>query len=395
MPRTMLLVLCCLAGHLPVSAADYFELRHGLTNSRLVFEQTQKGRVAFLGGSITTMAGWKELVSHNLQRRFPKTQFEFINAGMPSTGSTPGAFRLVRDVFKNGQVDLLFEEAAVNDLYNGRSDDEQIRAMEGIVRHARTLNPNIDIVIMHFVDPPKMADYNRGAIPAVIKNHERVAEHYHLPSINLALEVTERIKRGEFTWEDDFKDLHPSPFGHKIYSSTIGRCFNAAWSKRTKTVKTTTYPLPEKLDETCYDLGRLLMPQRAKALKGFKRVEKWTNTVGGGTRPGFVDVQMLVGQQPGDSFALDFKGTAVGLFVAAGPDAGIIEFRIDGGFWIEQDLYTKWSAGLHIPWLYVFSSQLNPEEPHELNVRISSKKNEKSKGHACRVVYLAINGNEN
>ena len=48
-----------------------------------------------------------------------------------------------------------------------------------------------------------------------------------------------------------------------------------------------------------------------------------------GTRPGFVRVPMLVGEQPGDAFSLPFNGRAVGLFVTAGPDAGTIELRIE------------------------------------------------------------------
>ena len=95
---------------------------------------------------------------------------------------------MARDVLKNGPVDLMFEEAAVNDFYNGRSDKEQIRGMEGIVRHAQNINPNIDIILMHFVDPEKVKEYNNGEIPAVIQNHERVAVHFNLPSINFALE---------------------------------------------------------------------------------------------------------------------------------------------------------------------------------------------------------------
>ena len=373
-------------------ADDYFELRDGLSNSRLVFERTGKGRVVFLGGSITAMKGWRELVCSDLKKRFPNTEFDFINAGIPSTGSTPGSFRLVRDAFKNGKVDLLFEEAAVNDFYNGRSGKEQVRAMEGIVRHARKLNPNIDIILMYFVDPEKIKTYNEGKIPDVIQNHEKVAVHYRLPSINMALEVTERINHNEFTWENDFNDLHPAPFGHTLYSNAIARLFDEAWLSRPAENSTiTAHKDFEKLDEYCYDAATLVSPDRADELDGFRLDPKWINTVGGTTRPEFVDVPMLVAHNPGDSFALSFRGSAIGLFVAAGPDAGIIEYRIDDGSWKKQDLFTKWSAGLHIPWLYVLEAELEKTTPHRLKVRISSEKNQQSTDHACRIVNFAIN----
>ena len=200
---------------------DWMSVRDGLDNCRLKFERDQQGRVVFLGGLITNMQGWRDLVCRELERRFPETTFDFINAGIPSTGSTPGAFRLQRDVFARGPVDLLFEEAAVNDSSNFRSSTEMLRGMEGIVRQARLLNPQLDIALLHFVDPSKIAQYNEGSQPVVIAQHERVARHYGLPSINLALEVTQRINAGEFIWKDDFKELHPSPFGQSLYFDTI------------------------------------------------------------------------------------------------------------------------------------------------------------------------------
>ncbi|MEM8734299.1 MAG: hypothetical protein AAGG44_08755, partial [Planctomycetota bacterium] len=109
-------------------------LRSGLDNCRYVFENTKRGRVAFLGGSITEMNGWRGLVVKSLQERFPTTKFDFVDAGIASTDSTLGAFRLNRDVFARGQVDLLFVESAVNELHNGRSSIEIQRAVEGIVR---------------------------------------------------------------------------------------------------------------------------------------------------------------------------------------------------------------------------------------------------------------------
>ena len=37
----------------------------------------------------------------------------------------------------------------------------------------------------------------------------------------------DRIARGEFTWEDDFRNLHPSPFGQKVYARSIRRTLEA------------------------------------------------------------------------------------------------------------------------------------------------------------------------
>ena len=382
------LALLLAAAQDPTPRQDYFELRGGLRHARQVFEETGRGRVAFLGGSITAGPGWRDQVCAYLTERFPETELEFVGAGIPSTGSTPGAFRVARDVFADGPVDLLFEEAAVNDSTNGRTDAEQLRGMEGIVRRARGLNPRVDVVLLHFVDPAKMKAYRAGEVPAVVRNHERVAAHYALPSLNLALEVTERIDRGEFTWVDDFKDLHPSPFGQDLYARSIERLLEAAWADERPPA---TRELPPPLDRFSYARGRLLPPTVATPGEGFALVERWTNTVGGGTRPGFVGVPMLVGETPGASFQLRFTGSAVGLFVAAGPDAGTIEHRVDGGPWRTRDLFTRWSAGLHLPWLYVLEAELDPDADHLLEVRVSSERHPRSKGHACRVVHVAVN----
>ena len=81
---------------------EYFQLRGGLRNAWRRFQAGGSARVVFLGGSITQMAGWRDLVCQQLAARFPQTKFDFVNAGISSTGSTPGAFRLLRDVFSRG-----------------------------------------------------------------------------------------------------------------------------------------------------------------------------------------------------------------------------------------------------------------------------------------------------
>lgn len=370
---------------------DYFVSRGGLDNCRIKFDRERTGRVVFLGGSITQMEGWRNIVCNDLQRRFPNTAFDFINAGIPSTGSTPGAFRFVRDVLAHGPVDLLFEEAAVNDETNGRTEQEQVRGMEGIVRHARLSNPAIDVIVLHFAEPAKTKVYREGRTPSVIVNHERVAERYDVPSIDLAREVAERINAGEFTWENDFVDLHPSPFGQALYARSIGRLFDAAWREPlTADAQLTPHPLPEPIDEKSYASGQLVDIHRADAGPGWRVEPAWRPADSAPTRSGFADVPMLIAEQPGAALRFDFEGTAVGLFVAAGPDAGTIEYRVDQGPWKTRDLFTPWSGQLHLPWAYVLEADLTSAS-HTLYLRVAKTAHASSVGHAVRIAHFLVN----
>lgn len=374
-----------------LNSSTYHQLRGGLRNSLIRFSREKKGRVAFLGGSITYNGGWRDSICNYLQARFPETEFEFIAAGIPSMGSTPAAFRMQRDVLARGPVDLLFEEAAVNDQANGRSNTEQVRAMEGIVRNLRQNNPLADMVLMHFVDPEKMEMYREKQIPPVIQNHEKVAEHYQLPSVNLALEVTERIAAGEFTWENDFKNLHPSPFGQQVYFHSIKLLLEKAWSGGVADDdKMESIPLPESLDPSNYDNGILVATDQAIKGKGWTVIDAWHPFDGKGTREDYVDVPMLTGNWPGGVLKFNFTGNAVGIAVAAGPDAGIIEYSIDGGAWKRQDLFTRWSNALHLPWFYTLDAGLIHGK-HSLKIRLVEDKNPQSSGQVCRIRYFFVN----
>ena len=375
---------------LAFQVGNYHKAGSGLGNSQIRFERDKVGTVAFMGGSITQNGGWRDSICSYLEQRFPETRFTFIPAGIASMGSTPGAFRLERDVLSKGPVDLLFEEAAVNDATNKRSGAEQIRGMEGIIRHALTANPATDIVIMHFVDPEKMVQYNQGQIPEVIRNFDLVADHYNMGTINLAQEVTQRINKGEFNWEDDFKDVHPSPFGQSVYFKSIKSFLDRAYGPIKKGKDLMPHTIPEPLDPFCYDQGKIIPFSEAFELKGFEKVARWSPEAKFGTRKGYTKVDMLVGKQAGDSFTFRFEGKAVGLMVAAGTDAGIIEYSIDGQEAQKADLFTPWSQQLYLPWYFTLAAELD-QGPHTLEVRISEEKNANSAGHSCILKAFYIN----
>lgn len=369
----------------------HIHFRSDMMNARLKFARDKQATVAFLGGSITEMEGWRNRICESLKQRFPETRFTFIDAGIASTGSTPGAFRLHNDILSKGKVDLLFMEAAVNDDTNGFSPEEQIKGEEGIIRHALRNNPDMDIVMLHFIYDPFIRPLQEGQTPEVILNHEKVARHYGINSIDLAQEVAERMAAGEFDWQT-FGGTHPAPFGHKIYAAAIDRLFDQAWNIPYTFADTVRpHTLPDKLDRNAYEKGHFVDLKTAQIDKDWTLSENWTPKTTASTRKGFVHVPMLHSSTPGAELKLTFTGSAVGIFCVAGPDAGIVEYKVDNGSYRQLDTYTEWSKYLYIPWVYMFEKNLS-NGPHTLYLKISADKNNASTGTGCYIRNFVVNG---
>jgi sialidase-1 len=313
-------------------------------------------------------------------------QFSFIAAGIPSLGSLPHAFRVQQDVLDKAKVDLLFVEAAINDQTNGTDSLTQIRALEGIIRHAKHSNPQMDIVMMAFAEPSNIQQYERGKIPLEVKNQELLAGHYQLPSINMSKLVRDKIAAKEFNWADDFKDLHPSPFGQELYYSAIKSLFTTCFQQPQSAVSF----FPPALNTANFEQGKYLGIDNAQLDNNWKIDSNWTPTDGLPTRDGFVKRPMLVATTPGSQFNLAFKGTAIGIVIVSGGDAGMLEYAIDGKPYAKLDLHTLWSGQLHLPWYLILGADLKPGK-HTLNLKISADKNANSKGTACWIVYFLLN----
>jgi pimeloyl-ACP methyl ester carboxylesterase/lysophospholipase L1-like esterase len=365
--------------------------RNNLNNARFIFKATKKGRVAFLGGSITQMAGWRNMMREELKQRFPDTEFDYIDAGIGSTGTNVHAFRYEKDVLKNGKVDLLFIEAAVNDNTHTKDSVKQVRGMEGIVRQALLKNPNLDIVMLHFVTSEFFPIIEKGLTPSVILNHEKVAEYYKIPSINLACEIFSRIKNNEFTWEK-FGGIHPLPYGHQMYRASIGRLLDEIWSVNNPfSAELKPHYLPtQHLDEYSYFGGNLKDVKEAKLGKKWSFNPVWTPKTDAKQRDDFKNIPMIETYSPGSELKFKFTGKVIGIYTTPGPDMGIIEYKIDNGDYKKYDLFTAWSANLYIPWLFVLEDQLK-DKKHTITIRLTADKNKKSKGNSCYIYRFATN----
>ena len=78
------------------------------------------------------------------------------------------------------------------------------------------------------------------------------------------------------------------------------------------------------------------------------------------------------------------------MFVTSGPDAGMIEYSLDGADFKTVDQFTQWSSQLHLPWLILLDDELT-EGQHMLMLRIATDKNPKSSGNACRIHQFVVN----
>lgn len=369
-----------------LSRDTYLVPHRGVGAALAKFENKKEGTVAFLGGSITHNPGWRTKTEQYLRERFPDTRFTFIAAGIPSLGSTPHAFRFGRDVLAQGTPDLFFVESAVNDRGNGFSREAQVRALDGIMQQAYAANAAMSVVLMAFAEPNKNKDYEVGKEPIEVAVHRQVADHYGAAFINLSQEMYDRITAGEFSWQFDFKDLHPSPYGQEMYYQSIKELLDKTDAK----AMVAAPKIPEPMDAFSYTKAHYVELEEAVPTKGFKIDPQWEPYPALATRAGFVKVPMLVGEEIGDSFELTFTGRGVGIAVVSGPDAGILSYRIDGKKAQTLDLFTQWSTQLHLPWYLMLADTLQPGK-HTVKVTIADKNNPASDGYACRIVYFLVN----
>jgi lysophospholipase L1-like esterase len=365
------------------------KLRGSLANSRTVFERSKKGHVAFMGGSITEMNGYRPMVVQSLQRRFPDTTFTITDAGISSTTSTTGAFRLQDQVLSQGRVDLFFLEFAVNDDQDGHhTRTECIRGIEGILRHVRTHNPSADIVVTYFVNEGMLETFKAGKDPLSSASHDEVLKHYEISGIELNREIFQRIESGRLTWKQ-YGGVHPGPDGNRICANMIERLLDRAWAEPAAAAPG-PHPMPVPLDPHSYDHGGFLPPSEAK-IDGGWTVEKpdWSK-LKGECRGRFKSETLICATQPGAKLTLPFTGRAIGIYLLAGPDAGIVEASVDGAAAKRFDLYHAYSGGLHYPYTRVFDGDLSAG-PHVLTLTLTAGRNEKSTGTAARILKFCVN----
>ena len=387
-------------GDLPaekVVSRKNFILRGNYRNSRIQFEKNKRGHVAFIGGSITEMEGYRPMVCEMLEKRFPVTDFTFTNAGISSTCSDTGAFRLQRDVLSHGPLDMLFVEFAVNDDQDAdQGYEDALRGMEGIIAQARKHNPQVDIVMTMFVNERILAALQAGETRPSVAAHSKVAERYGISVNHLAQELADLISAGKMDWKK-FGGVHPNKFGNAMCATMISNALLAEWGKPLSAEEAVAedHLAVEPIDPKSYTGGRLLPFEDVQTDAHWKSgVPDWPNENKGKVRPRFRETPMIYSSKAGAKLTIAFSGTAIGAYLLAGPDTCIVRCTVDGKETREIDTLSKYS-GFNYPTTVMFFNELDNTE-HSLELEILDNRSGRSKlgGTALRVLGFTANEKE-
>ncbi len=375
-------VLACALPCKPIAAEESIKVRSDFPNLKAAAENG-KIRVATLGGSITqNVKGHSAMVPEWLRSKFPDAEIEAVNAGLASTCSTTGAFRLEQDVLDKGPFDLVVVEFAVNDDQDAmHSKQDAIRGMEGIIRQMRLRSPATDLLMVQYVNPGMLEKLKAGEVSVSVQAHEAVAEHYGITSVD----VVRALADGAMDWET-YGDTHPGKAGYELATKLITDALQQGLAGEAKDAG----DLPEPIDDQSYDGATFVDPQEANWLGGWKWGKATKELIPqGAIRGDYAAMDVLRADEPGTTLYLNFSGRAIGGFILAGPDSGLVEVSVDAEEWRSVDTYHRFSKSLNYPRSVMFASGLNSGF-HQLALRIR-KRDKGEGGNALNLLNFEIN----
>ncbi len=307
--------------------------------------------VAYLGGSITAMSGWRNMTSDWLRSANTNATVKEVHAAIGGTDSNLGVFRVGHDALRH-RPDLLFVEFATND--SGRRPEDIWRSMEGIVRKTWKQDSTTDIVFVYTITAAMAKDYLAGNCNRSASAMEMLADHYGIPSICFGPRVAELLAADKLVmsakalagdlskddprYEEKFKEIkakdkrllfandgvHPLEVGHRLYLVSVANGFREMWNMppadhASRLAKTF---VPDSMD------AAKMVPVKPEMLSGSWRklpendemARKFSDRMG----------DIWFAREPDDTMHFKFKGSCCKMYDIVGPDGGQLWITVDG-----------------------------------------------------------------
>ncbi len=309
--------------------------------------------VAYLGGSITAMNGWRNMTTDWLRKTYPNVTFKEVHAAIGGTGSGLGVYRLEHDALRH-KPDLLFVEFATND--GGAAPASIWRSMEGIVRQTWRKDATTDIVFTYTITSSMMGDYGKGMCPRAASAMEQLADYYGIPSIGFGPRVAAEVKAGRLVM--NMKDAEKetavpveTPARDKVISEKLAKEGKILFAKdgvhpalpgHEFYLKSIIAGFTQMKDSKPVDhLNQLLRPFIADNMMAAKMVPIHPEMLSGSWRklpdddPKMKAFSGRMGdiwyaREPGDKLKFKFKGTRCMIYDLLGPDGGQLWVTVDG-----------------------------------------------------------------
>lgn len=169
--------------------------------------------LAYIGGSITqgchasrAETRWVSLVTAWFRRRFPRSSFVEINAGVGATTSLVGAHRLERDVLAR-RSDLVIVDFAVNDP----DDPRFAESFESLIRDLVASGAAV-LALFMAIEGGRNVQTAQSAVCA----------RYGVPALSFRDAIMHLIASGAATWRDlEADEVHPNDCGHELAASLV------------------------------------------------------------------------------------------------------------------------------------------------------------------------------
>jgi lysophospholipase L1-like esterase len=367
--------LCLLAcGVSAAPAAEFCQVRGGIPNSQYFLKNDKVGNQYqfYIGNSVLAGTGLKDAnlrYSAQMVKGFKKY---FPQAGIHETrhmqpgGSWFGLYRVSKGQAVFGEVIASGYLAILDFAADDRSVpvDEAKLALEGLVRQIRLYRATHSELLVYTLTPEMLADYRAGKTPDYIKVSEQLAEHYGIPSVNLAQYAAQKIIAGEITFEKFSADgINPTDAGAKIYGEAIAKFVDALMTASPVPDKPKNYTLPAPLFAQTDDNGRIIAYEDQQV----QRSAQWKP---GQASPIGPFRHILVADQTGAELRLKFKGSEIGLIDVVDKDSADLEFAVDGGAFKKLAAPKDVSAPTMRP--VSLAKNLERKAEHEIVLKVAS-----------------------
>lgn len=208
--------------------------------------------IGVIGGSITQGSSatssdksYASLVHQWWREAFPKTDINYVNAGIGATNSYLAVHRVDKDLLSS-KPDVVVVEFSVNDsnttFFRNTYDD--------LIRRILKADNNPAVLLLFTT----MEDGTSAQT-----QHLYVGFHYDLPRISYRQAVLKEIEEGRLAWKDISPDnIHPNNMGHAIIGEMMWIFFNSVYLRMDTINIELDYTIKEPLSSEAYENASIL-----------------------------------------------------------------------------------------------------------------------------------------